>query len=86
MLAVVSFGFQKGENQRFHEIDVECINIIEKDGKVKVILTNMERFLSGSEKINYHPTNEYRMKRSVMLFFNEGEIVTGRHIYDGRKT
>lgn len=86
LLAIISFAFQKSGNQRFHEIDVERINIIEKDGTVKMILTNVERFPNGSDKINHRPTNEDRKKRSGMLFFNEDGIEAGGFIYDGKKT
>lgn len=86
MAAFMSFAFQKNGNQRFNEIDVERINIIEKDGTVKMIITNVDRFPTGSEKINNRPTNENRKKRSGMLFFNEDGIEAGGFIYDGKKT
>lgn len=86
MIAVISLAFQKSGNQRFHEIDVERINIIEKDGTIKMILTNVERFPNGNDKVNDRPTNENRKKRSGMLFFNEDGIEAGGFIYDGKKT
>lgn len=73
-------------NQRFSEIDVERINIVERDGTVKMVITNVERFPNGTEIINDRPTNEDRKKRSGMLFFNEEGIECGGFIYDGRKT
>ncbi len=79
-------AFNQGGNQRFSEIDVERINIIEKDGSVKMIITNVDRFPNGNERINQRPTNEDRKKRSGMLFFNEDGIECGGFIYDGKKT
>ncbi len=86
MISITSTAFKKSGNQRFSEIDVERINIVEKDGTVKMIITNVERFPNGSDKINNRPTNEDRKKRSGMLFFNEDGLETGGFIYDGRKT
>jgi hypothetical protein len=79
-------AFRKGGNQKFVEIDVERINIVEQDGTVKMVITNMGRFPNGQDKINGRPTNEDRKKRSGMLFFNEEGIECGGFIYDGRKT
>ncbi len=86
MISITSTAFKKSGNQKFSEIDVERINIVEKDGRVKMIITNVERFPNGSDKINNLPTNTDRKKRSGMLFFNEDGLETGGFIYDGRKT
>lgn len=83
---IASTAFKKTGNQKFSEIDVERINIVEKDGTVKMIITNVERFPNGTDIINDRPTNEGRKKRSGMLFFNEDGIECGGFIYDGQKT
>lgn len=85
MIMLFTSAFSKGGNQRFSEIDVERINIVEKDGTVKMIITNVGRFPNGNAKINGRPTNEERKKRSGMLFFNEDGIECGGFIYDGQK-
>lgn len=85
MIFITSSAFKNSTNQRFTEIDVERINIIEKDGTVKMIITNVERFPNGNTIINGRPTNEDRKKRSGMLFFNEDGIECGGFIYDGEK-
>lgn len=85
ILVTISSAFKKSGNQRFSEIDVERINIIEKDGTVKMIITNVDRFPNGNTIINNRPTNETRKKRSGMLFFNEDGIECGGFIYDGEK-
>ncbi|MFY7900086.1 MAG: hypothetical protein ACOVNY_07865 [Chitinophagaceae bacterium] len=82
---IATTAFNKNERVKFNEIDVERINIVEKDGTVKMILTNVGRFPNGKEKINKLPTNEERKKRSGMLFFNEDGIECGGFIYDGKK-
>jgi hypothetical protein len=86
MIFITSTAFEKKSNQKFSEIDVERINIVEKDGTVKMIITNVDRFPNGKVKINGRPTNEERKKRSGMLFFNEDGIECGGFIYDGKKT
>ncbi|VXB51316.1 conserved exported hypothetical protein [Flavobacterium sp. 9AF] len=79
-------AFKKNGNQKFSEIDVERINIVEKDGTVKMIITNVDKFPNGNTIINGRTTNETRKKRSGMLFFNEDGIECGGFIYDGAKT
>lgn len=82
---ITSTAFKKSGNQKFSEIDVERINIVEKDGTVKMVITNVDRFPNGTDKINNRPTNADRKKRSGMLFFNEEGIEAGGFIYDGKK-
>lgn len=85
IVMITSTAFKNAGNQKFNEIDVERINIVEKDGTVKMIITNVERFPNGTAKINNRPTNVDRKKRSGMLFFNEDGIECGGFIYDGKK-
>jgi len=85
MLFIATSAFKQMGNQKFTEIDVERINIIEKDGTVKMVITNVERFPTGQDKINNKITNSNRKKRSGMLFFNEDGIECGGFIYDGSK-
>ncbi len=82
---ITTSAFKKMGNQRFNEIDVERINIVEKDGTVKMVITNVDRFPHGNDTINGRPTNDDRKKRSGMLFFNEDGIECGGFIYDGQK-
>ncbi len=86
VLFLITSAFNKRNHQRFSEIDVERINIIEKDGTVKMVITNVDRFPSGNDTINNRPTNENRKKRSGLLFFNEEGIECGGFIYDGKKS
>lgn len=86
MVFLTSSAFKTRGNQKFSEIDVERINIVEKDGTVKMIITNVDRFPNGSDKVNSRPTNADRKKRSGMLFFNEDGMECGGFIYDGKKS
>ncbi|MBW1296291.1 hypothetical protein [Aquimarina litoralis] len=81
-----SVAFKQSGNKKFGTIDVERINIVEKDGTVKMIITNVEEFPNGKDTINNRPVNVQRKKRSGMLFFNEEGIECGGFIYDGAKT
>jgi len=84
-LCMFTVAFKNSGNQRFAEIDVERINIVEKDGTVKMIITNVDRFPNGKVEVNDRLVNEERKKRSGMLFFNEDGIECGGFIYDGKK-
>jgi hypothetical protein len=85
MVFITTAAFKKSGNQKFGEIDVERINVVEKDGTVKMVITNVEHFPNRNDKINGRPTNEDRKKRAGMLFYNEDGIECGGFIYDGQK-
>lgn len=85
MVFLGTSAFKSMMNQKFEEIDVERINIVEKDGTVKMIITNVERFPNGDIKINERLTNPDRKQRAGMLFFNEEGIEAGGFIFDGKK-
>jgi len=40
---LMAFRFQDNRNQKFQEIDVERINIVESDGKIRMVISNRER-------------------------------------------
>jgi hypothetical protein len=85
MAVIVLFAFKTNENQKFGTIDVERINIVEADGTVKMIITNVEQFPNGETIINDKAINKNRKKRSGMLYFNEDGLEAGGLIYDGAK-
>ena len=85
IIFLTALVFKKSGNQKFSEIDVERINVVEKDGTIKLIITNVDRFPTGQEVINDRPANETRKKRSGMLFYNEDGMECGGFIYDGQK-
>ncbi len=41
-------AFSVGKNAKFDEIDVGRINIVEKDGKLKMVISNKERQHPGT--------------------------------------
>jgi len=78
------YAFKTSENRKFGTIDVERINIVEKDGTVKMLITNVEHFPTIGDSTNGQAEHK-RKKRSGMLFFNEEGIECGGFIYDGAK-
>lgn len=85
IIFLITISFKSNGVHKFDEIDVQRINIVEPDGTVKMIITNVDRFPNGKTTINGRPTNELRKKRSGMLFFNEDGMECGGFIYDGAK-
>lgn len=87
MAVFVSVAFKNStSNQQFGTIDVERINIVEKDGTVKMIITNKQQFPNGKDIVNNRAVNTDRKKRSGMIFYNDEGIECGGFIYDGTKT
>jgi cytochrome oxidase Cu insertion factor (SCO1/SenC/PrrC family) len=83
---LTAFTLQK--KQKFEEIDVERINVVEKDGKLKLVISNKERFpdliLDGK------PTGaRVNNPNAGMLFYNEkgdevGALQFSGNIKDGK--
>jgi len=85
MAIFLLFSFKTNENKKFGTIDVERINIVEADGTIKMIITNVEQFPNGTNTVNNREVTKDRKKRSGMLYFNEDGIECGGFIYDGAK-
>lgn len=84
MLLVSMYAFKTNTSKKFGTIDVERINVVEKDGTVKMVITNVAHFPTKGDSINNRVYHE-RKKRSGMLFFNEEGMECGGFIYDGTK-
>ncbi|HUF27848.1 MAG TPA: hypothetical protein VMM18_12810 [Gemmatimonadaceae bacterium] len=78
-------GTGQGERVRFDEIDVQRINVIEPDGKFRMVLSNAARsqgplyqgkpfFYTGAER-----------PRTGIIFFNDEGTETGGLIFGGRQ-
>ena len=76
-------GFQESR-QRFREIDVERINIIEPDGKVRMVIANKER--QPDPIINGKTFKGARKgdKSAGIIFFNDEGDECGGLAYSGR--
>jgi hypothetical protein len=65
---------------RFEEIDAERINIVEKDGTLKLALFNSARLTRGTDQ------REAQGRIAGMLFYNEDGYECGGLVYMGKKT
>lgn len=80
VLAVVGFT-QANQKNRFAEIDVERINIIEKDGRLKMVISNGERQHPGV--IDGRTLS--RTRPPGMLFFNDRGDECGGLSFNGNQ-
>ncbi|WP_250255318.1 hypothetical protein [Chryseobacterium sp. Marseille-Q3244] len=65
--------------ERFKEIDVERINIVEKDGTLKMVISNKERQHPGM--VNHKNMNQ-RERDAGLIFFNSLGDECGGLVYD----
>lgn len=73
-------AFKSNNNhQRFEEIDVERINIVEKDGTLKMVISNKKRQHPGL--LNNKPLKS-REREAGLIFFNSLGDECGGLIYD----
>ena len=59
----------QSKKQKFEEIDVERINIVEKDGRLRMVISNAQRQHPGSVDGKIIPRENGRS--AGMIFFNE---------------
>jgi len=74
-LLFASFA-SKNNNQKFEEIDVERINIVEKDGQLKMVISNRERQhpgISNGEIIK----RDYKRPPGIIFFNQVGDEMGG---------
>lgn len=75
-------AFAIGSKKKFEEIDVERINVVEKDGKLKMVISNKERQHPGAMDGKVY--NERKGQRPAgMIFFSEKGDEIGGLIFDG---
>lgn len=67
------------DHQRFEEIDVERINIVEKDGTLKMVISNKKRQHPGL--LNNKPLKA-REREAGLIFFNSLGDECGGLVYD----
>jgi stress response protein SCP2 len=75
-------AFVVAGNKKFAEIDVERINVVEKDGKLKMVISNKERQHPGA--MDSKIFDERKGQRPAgMIFFNEKGDEIGGLVFDG---
>lgn len=83
LLGVLVMGFKQNQRTRFSEIDVERINIIEKDGRLRLVISNQERSPAPIERgvpFGYAAGN-----RAGLIFYNEEGSENGGLIFGGHR-
>jgi hypothetical protein len=81
-LFVASAFTLQSRKQKFDEIDVERINIVEKDGKLKLVISNKEKL---PDPIIAGKTLPRDSKSAGLLFYNAEGDESGGLIFDGQK-
>ena len=81
-LAVSAFR-QAEQNQRFGEIDVERINIIEPDGKLRMVISNRPRSIGPIYK--GEPFGYPGGSRPGIIFFNDEGTENGGLVFTGQQ-
>ncbi len=82
LLGLVFCGFARSEQKtKFSEIDVERINIVEKDGKLRMVISNSERQHPGIIDGKTMP----RCRPAGILFFNETGNECGGLSFEGNQ-
>jgi hypothetical protein len=85
LLWVIATGFRQEPpaRSRFEEINVERINIVEKDGRVRLVLANSER--QAAAVIDGKTLLPNRRRPAGMMFFNEEGDEVGGLIFTGSR-
>ena len=71
------------ERTAFTEIDVQRINVVEKDGTLRLVISNTDRFPGVIHRGKNHPHPDRRT--AGMLFYNEEGTENGGLIFGGRR-
>jgi hypothetical protein len=85
LLAVFTLGaFRQGQRPRFEEIDVQRINLVEPDGKLRMVISNRARSIGpiGYGKPFGYPGGS----RPGIIFFNDEETENGGLTFGGGTT
>jgi len=80
LVSITSAFNQQNQRPKFEEIDVERINIVEKDGKLRMVISNRERQHPGSVDGQLVPRPHGRPPG--VLFFNHRGDECGGLVFD----
>lgn len=72
---------QQSRKPRFEEIDVERLNIVEKDGQVKMVISNKDRLPGPGNVVTGKFTARQGLKTPGILFYNDKGDESGGLIY-----
>lgn len=83
LVSLVVTAFTQSQRTRFTEIDVERINVVEKDGRVRLVISNQDRSPPPIERgvpFGYAGGN-----RPGLIFYNEEGTENGGLIFSGHR-
>ncbi len=83
LVMLTAFRDRFHNNEKFDEIDVGRINVIDKNGVIKLVIASNNKIRQDSQNDNL---NKDEFKASGILFRNEEGEECGGLIYSGKKT
>jgi hypothetical protein len=86
LLALGIMAFRQSRSPRFDEITVERINVVEKDGTLRLTISNHGRLPDPVLGGKSYPLRTGTDGGSGLIFFNEEGNEDGGLVYQGRKT
>ena len=75
-------AFAVESKKKFEEIDVERLNIVEKDGRLKMVISNKERQHPGTMDGKYYKEREGQRPAGMIFFSEKGDEIGGL-VFDG---
>ncbi|MGH7503302.1 MAG: hypothetical protein ACREL7_16370 [Longimicrobiales bacterium] len=81
--ALVLTAFRQGQNQRFAEIDVERINVVEPDGNYRMVISNRARSIGPIYR--GRPFGYPGGTRPGIIFFNDEGTENGGLTFSGQR-
>src|ERR1700743_3486659 len=82
IILAILFWRQTNATPHFKQIDAERINIVEKDGRLRLVISNQKSQHSGSIDGKEVP---HRERSAGLIFFNDEGDECGGMVYDGNK-
>jgi len=70
-------GFTSQRKQKFSEIDVERINVVEKNGSLRMVISNKERQHPGIMDGKYQKEREGKRASGILFFNDKGDEMGG---------
>jgi hypothetical protein len=71
--------------QRFEEIDVQRINVVEKDGQIKLVISNRDRFPDPGSVVTGRYTRRVGDKAPGIVYYNDVGDECGGLIFNGKQ-
>lgn len=83
IVVLIASAFSGQQKTRFETIDVERINVVEKNGQIRLVISNKDRSpapMERGQEFGYQPGN-----RAGMIFYNEEGTENGGLTYQGHR-